>query len=220
MSGAESLSRHFSRVCVFCLLLTWTNASAAASVTVVGLFPGKAVVVINGGPPRTLSAGQKQPEGVTLISTTSDSATFDIDGKRTTLDVGQHFAVSTGSAQGVTLAADSRGHFVTLGQINGKSVRFLVDTGATSVAIPASFAQSAGIDYLKGRRGMSMTANGPAVVYRVLLDSVSVGDVTLQQVEAMVMEGPGLGIALLGMSFLNRVDMKREGQSMTLVKRF
>lgn len=198
------------------------EASAATSVTVVGLFPGKAVVVINGQAPRTLSVGDKTSDGVTLVATTSDTATMEIDGKRHKLDVGQHYAApaSASKGQGVTLGANSQGHFITLGQINGRTVQFLVDTGATSVSIPASVAESAGIDYRKGQRGFTQTANGVAAAYKIVFDSVTVGDVTLYQVDGIVMEGKGMEVALLGMSFLNRMEMKRDGAQMTLVKRF
>lgn len=203
-------------------------AMAATSVNVVGLFPGKAVVVINGQAPRTLSVGDKTPEGVALTATTSANATFTIDGKKHTLEVGQvhvgkgptNATTSASDAKSVTLAADGRGHFVTLGQINGKSVQFLVDTGATSVSIPASFAENAGIDYRKGQRMLSQTANGVTVVYRVTLDSVTVGDVTVYQVEGVVHDSQALNVALLGMSFLNRMEMRRDGQAMTLTKRY
>ena len=198
------------------------EASAATSVTVVGLFPGKAVVVINGQAPRTLSVGDKTSAGVTLVATTSDTATMEIDGKRHKLDVGQHYAApaSASKGQGVTLGANSQGHFITLGQINGRTVQFLVDTGATSVSIPASVAESAGIDYRKGQRGFTQTANGVAAAYKIVFDSVTVGDVTVYQVDGIVMEGKGMEVALLGMSFLNRMEMKRDGAQMTLVKRF
>jgi aspartyl protease family protein len=198
------------------------QANAATSVTVVGLFPGKAVVVINGQAPRTLSVGDKTSDGVTLVATTSDTATMEIDGKRHKLDVGQHYAApaSASKGQGVTLGANSQGHFITLGQINGRAVQFLVDTGATSVSIPSSIAESAGIDYRKGQRGFTQTANGVAAAYKVVFDSVTVGDVTLYQVDGIVMEGKGMDVALLGMSFLNRMEMKRDGAQMTLVKRF
>jgi aspartyl protease family protein len=215
---------HFNWRYVFaCAIASFAaHASAATSVTVVGLFPGKAVVVINGQTPRTLSVGDKTSDGVTLVATTSDTATVEIEGKRHKLDVGQHYAApaSAGKGQGVTLGANSQGHFITLGQINGRTVQFLVDTGATSVSIPSSIAESAGIDYRKGPRGFTQTANGVAAAYKIVFDSVTVGDVTLYQVDGIVMEGKGMDVALLGMSFLNRMEMKRDGAQMTLVKRF
>ena len=194
----------------------------ATDVTVVGLFPGKAVVVINGTQPRTIAVGQKQTEGVTLLSTTSNNAVFDIEGKRTTVDLGEHFAArgSGGNVGNVLkLSADTGGHFWTIGQINGRSVRFLIDTGATSVALPASAARNMGIDFTKGQRGLSKTAGGDVPVWRVSLDAVTIGEMTLYGIEASVFES-GLDVALLGMSFLNRLEMRRDGSQMTLTKRF
>ena len=191
-------------------------------VTLVGLFPGKAVVVIDSASPRTISVGQKTIEKVTLLQTDKASAVFEIDGKKQTLQIGEHFAAaSAGSAAaGVVLAGDERGHFFANGQINGKSLRFLVDTGATMVSISASFARNAGIDYRKGQLALVNTANGQATVYRVKLDSVKVGDITLLNVDGLVHEGAGLDVALLGMSFLNRMEMKRDGAQMVLTKRY
>jgi aspartyl protease family protein len=109
---------------------------------------------------------------------------------------------------------------MTLGQINGGTVQFLVDTGATAIAIPSADARRLGINYLNGQRGYTETANGRATAYRITLDTVTVGGITLHSVEAVVLEGNGLNVALLGMTFLSRTEMKRDGQSMTLVKRF
>ena len=215
--------RHFTRALTICVALVAalaSDASWAVSVTLVGLFPGKAVVVINGQEPRTISAGQKTLEGVTLIGTASETAVFDIDGKKQTLELGQHFAPPSGRAGSVlAIAADGQGHHWTVGQVNGKTIRFLIDTGATTVSLPASFARSAGIDYQKGQRGFVQTANGPALAFRVMLDALTVGDITLYQIEATVLES-GLDVALLGMSFLSRTDMKRDGANLVLTKRF
>ena len=136
--------------------------------------------------------------------------------------MGQHFeaAEQTGSRTSVTLAADSRGHFVVDGQVNGAHVRFLVDTGATFVSLPSGDAARLGIDLRSARRGISQTANGPVTVYRTTLESVTVGGVTLYNVEAAIHDSRGLDIALLGMSFLNRTEMRRDGGSLTLTKRF
>ena len=103
--------------------------------------------------------------------------------------------------------------------MNGGSVRFLVDTGATMIALPASTANRLGIAYRKGRRGLLQTAAGPTVAYRIKLDTVRLGGIRLQNVDAVVLEG-GLAIALLGMSFLNRVEMQRDGQMMVLTRRY
>ncbi len=199
----------------------------AADISVVGLFGGKAVLVINGGKPRTVSAGESTPEGVRLVSADSKAAVIEHQGRRMTLAPGGGMRIgggptggSSGGGETVTLTADSQGHYLALGQINGGSVQFLVDTGATAIAIPSSLARRLGINYLGGQRGYTQTANGRAAAYRITLDTVKLGDITLHAVEAVVLEGDGLKVALLGMSFLNRTEMKRDGQALTLTKRF
>jgi aspartyl protease family protein len=224
LKAAISHCSDITRAIAAASMLVLGSSAIGADVTVVGLFPGKAVVVINGAPPRTISVGQKQPEAVTLLSTGSSSAVFDIEGTRHTLELGEHFALPSAGNSGnandtLTLSADTVGQFWTIGQVNGKSVRFLVDTGATSIALPASAARAMGIEYTKGQRGVAATAGGAVPAWRVSLDSVSIGTITLYGIEASVLEG-GLDVALLGMSFLNRVAMKRDGAQMTLTKRY
>jgi aspartyl protease family protein len=195
----------------------------ATDVNVIGLFPGKAVIVVNRGAPRTFAAGEKTADGsVKLLSADSKSAVLEIDGKRQTLEMGQHFESAEASAarNTVTLPADSHGQFVASGMVNGAHMRFLVDTGATYVSLPAAEATRLGVDWRRGERGRSMTANGPVDVYRVVLGSVTVGDVTIHNVEGTVHQMPGMEMGLLGMSFLNRTEMRREGRSLTLIKRY
>jgi len=198
-----------------------TATAGATDVVVSGLFTNKAVVQIDGGAIRTLSVGQATPEGVRLLSVERDSAVFEIDGKRTTLGIGQaKIARSEPAVQSVSLVADLTGHFSADGIVNGHSIRFMVDTGATITAIPAAEARRIGIDVGKGQPVLLRTANGTARGRQVKLDVVSVGGVTLYGVEAVGMEGEGLALPLLGMSFLNRMDMKREGSVLTLTKRY
>jgi aspartyl protease family protein len=215
-----SKCKNFSLVCL--LFLLFAAQAAATDVNVIGLFPGKAVVTIDGGNPRTLSTGQTSPEGVKLISADSDTAVFEIEGKRQALSLGQgitaNFAVAENSS--VTLTADAKGHFVTEGSINGSTVKFLIDTGATMVSLSSSEAKRIGLNYLKGERGQVSTANGLVPIYKVKLDTVKIGDIALNNVDGIVQEGNTLPIALMGMSFLNRVEMKREGSQMTLIKRY
>jgi aspartyl protease family protein len=198
----------------------------AADISVTALFGGKAQLVIDGGKPRMLSAGQTSPEGVKLISADSSAAVIEFQGKRRSLALGSGMKIggadlsASSSASSVTLTADAQGHYQTLGQVNGGTVTFLVDTGATSIALPSADARRLGINYLNGQRGYTQTANGRAVAYRVTLDTVKVGDITLHAVEAVVLEGDGLKVALLGMSFLNRTEMKRDGQALTLIRRY
>lgn len=204
---------------LFGLLLA--AGAAAVDVNVVGLFPNKAVVQVDGGALQTVSVGQHTAEGVVLVSVGRDDATFDIDGQRVTLGLGHaRMRASPAAATTVLVTADERGQFVTNGQVNGIPIRFAVDTGATLIALPSREARRLGLDYRKGQEVLMNTANGVAPAYRVTLDTVRVGDVTVNSVDAVVMEGEGLSVALLGMSFLNRMDIKREGQIMTLTKRY
>ncbi|MBT9589799.1 MAG: TIGR02281 family clan AA aspartic protease [Thiobacillus sp.] len=192
----------------------------ATSVSVVGLFKDKAIVTIDGSKPRTLSVGQTV-QGVTLVAADSGSASFDVDGKRRILSMGQSFAggAAASDRQSVALTADARGHFAAAGSLNGYPVSFLVDTGATSIAISAAEARRMGLDYKAGQAYGVSTAAGVVPAWRVTFNTVKVGGITLNQVEGMVLEA-GLNVPLLGMSFLNRMDMRRDGQTMTLTQRY
>jgi aspartyl protease family protein len=203
------------------LLLLLGPTAWAADVALIGVIGDKAAVfAVDGGEPKTVKVNQKW-KGISLVSVEGDQATVEIDGKTRVLKIGQHYRSATASSdrQSVTLAADTSGHFVSQGSINGNPVRFLVDTGASTVALPAAEAQRLGIDYRKGQRGFTNTAGGVVPVYRVRFDSVKLGSIELSGVDGIVIE-QGLDIALLGMSFLNRVEMKRDGQTMVLTRRF
>ena len=192
----------------------------AADISVVGVFPGKAVLVVDGAGPKTYSVGSTISGGVKLVAVGRDNAVFENNGKKEKIDLGEHVSpVSPSGAASTTLQADSRGHFLVQGQINGGTTRMLVDTGASYVSLPAADAIRLGIDYKKGRPGYVNTANGVAPVYQVTLNSVKVGDIVLNQVDGLVQEN-GLSIILLGMSFLNRTEMRRDGDQMVLTKRF
>jgi len=198
------------------------SAHAATDVNVIGLFPGKAVITVNRGAPHTISVGEKTPDGILLISTTQSSAVIEVEGVRQTYELGQHFATSgsqSSERQSVTLSRDGNGHFMTDAQVNGGHIRFMVDTGATLISLPMKEAQRLGIDYTKGQVGYSILADGRRVPsWRVNIDSVTVGDVTVYDVAASINQGNGT--PLLGMSFLSRMEMRNDGQNLTLTKRY
>jgi aspartyl protease family protein len=201
-------------------LLFPVASASAADISVVGLFPNKAVLVVDGGSPKTYSVGATVSEGVRLVAADKSGATIETNGKRQTIAIGEYVNrnVSNDRAS-VTLQADERGHYTVQGQINGGTARMLVDTGATMIALPAADATRLGIDYKRGRVGYVNTANGTVPAYVVKLNTVKVGDIELNQVDAVVQE-QGLPIILLGMSFLNRTEMRRDGAQMVLTKRF
>ena len=199
----------------------------AGQVQVIALTEGKATLVIDGAKPRTLAAGQVSPEGVRLIEATPQAAVVEIEGKRSTLALGSYYRPAaespgrSGIGSSVVISPDAQGHYWVTATINGAaSVRFLVDTGATMVSISADDARRAGIPYLSGQKSLSQTASGIVQVYRVKLDTLKVGDITLYNVDAAVHAGGRLPIGLLGMSFLNRMEMKRDGAALTLIRRF
>lgn len=202
------------------MLAAWAGAAPAADIALVGLLPGRALVVIDGGKRQTVPVGAATAEGVKLVAIESGAAVFEADGKRRRVRIGEH-VVSAPSAEraAITLVSDARGHFFTPGSINGVSMRFLVDTGATFVSLGAADARRARIDTAKGTPAMTMTANGPARVWKVKLNSVKVGGVTLSDIDATVHE-QDMPIVLLGMSFLNRMEIRRDGQTMVMTQRY
>ena len=214
------MMRHSIALLLVLLLAAAGRPALGAEVSLIGTFGSSAAILsIDGSAPKTVKVGQRAG-AVMLISVDKDQATVEIDGKRRVLQRGQTYSSSaTSGAQSVTLAVGAGGHFMADGQINGGPIRFMVDTGATTIAIPAGEAQRLRIDYQKGRRGMAQTAGGPTAAYSVMLDSVRVGGIELLNVEAIVIE-QGLNVTLLGNSFLNRTEMRREGQTMTLIRRF
>lgn len=201
-------------------LLLLAGTASAADISVVGLFPNKAVLVVDGAAPKTYSVGGTIAEGIFLVAADKASATIEANGKRQVIALGEYMNRNAGSGRSsVTLKADSQGHYMVQGQINGGSVRMLLDTGATMIALPASDATRLGIDYKRGRVAYMNTANGVAPAYLVKLNTVKVGDIEINQIDAVVQE-QGLPFILLGMSFLNRTEMRREGDQMVLTKRF
>lgn len=225
MIGAGAKPGHDStpsaRRCLCLAAGLWPLLVSGADVGLAGLFPGKALLTINGGAPRIVAVGARTDEGVKVVAIEGETATIEIDGKRRVLRVGQNVAAQPSGAgpASVILTADARGHFVTTGNINGTTVRFLVDTGASMVSIGAGDARRIGLDPSKGEPGIVNTANGQAMVSRVKLNSVRVGDVVVNNVDALVHQHD-LPVTLLGMSFLNRMEMQRNGDTMTLIKRY
>ncbi|MDO5624638.1 MAG: TIGR02281 family clan AA aspartic protease [Pseudomonadota bacterium] len=202
-------------------LLALSHAALAQSVSLQGMLGGKGLFIIDGGAPRALGPGQSAG-GVRVVSTQGDQAVVLVDGERLTLRVGQT-PVSVGGkpdsgSDRVVLTADGSGHFYAEGNINNRPVRFMVDTGASAVAISQAEADRLRLPYREGQPVRVNTANGPVPGWLIKLHSVRVGDVTAYSVDAVVTPAD-MPAALLGNSFLNRFSMQREGSRMTLVRR-
>ena len=203
----------------------FATPSFAADINLIGIFGSKATLMVDGGKPRTLAVGESSPENIRMISVGADSAVVEIDGKRQTLHMGNQRisgARTDSSSQRVILAGDANGHFLATAVVNGASIKFLVDTGATSVTISADDARRANIHYTVAERGAMQTANGVVSAYKVKFDTMKLGDIILNNVDGVVLEGNSLGgrFGLLGMSFLSRTEMRREGDTLTLTKRY
>ncbi len=203
-------------------LLLGTPAAQAQAVVLSGLLgQSKALLVID-GQPQTLSLGASA-KGVTLKRIGATDADIEVGGRITTLHMGGAPARLSGTmaAQGgneIVLAAGPGGHFMSAGTINGKGVRFMVDTGATTIALSQAEAQRVGLDYLEAPRALSHTAGGTVVVYQVTLAAVRVGEVEVFNVPAVVLAAD-MPFVLLGNSFLGRFSMQRDNDVMRLRKK-
>ncbi len=187
----------------------------------IGVIGNKAAILaIDGGDPKTVKPGQVW-RGIKVLSVEHDHATVEIDGQQRLLSLGQHYRGTPPAAtrESVTLGADPRGHFFTEAMINHVQVRSVVDTGASVVVLSVADADRLGLDWRNGEKGTLQTANGFTSGYRVKLATVKVGAIELHEIDGVVVQ-QGPGVALLGMSFLNRLEMKRDGDTMTLTRRF
>jgi len=207
---------------LFLILVALPTLADAADIKLFALFQDKAILQVD-GVRRVLATGAESPEGVKLVSTDTqaEEAVVEFAGKRETLRLGVVFSAFQSTArESVTLFADTNGFFHAAGSINGSVVTFLVDTGASTIAINSATAKRSGIDFTKGHVGTAKTASGYTRVFSVKLDSVKVGDIVLRNVEAGVIDGPQPETPLLGMSFLNALEMKRDGNKMELTRRY
>lgn len=207
------------------LLAMLTGPALAQQVALSGVAGGKALITIDAAAPRFLSPGQAH-QGVKLLSMQGDTAQLEINGQRQTLRVGDA-PVNVGKVQGsaatgaqrVVLTADTQGHFMPPGQINGRQVQFMVDTGATQVVLSESDAKRINLKYELGRKVSVSTANGVVVGHQIRLDSVRIGVAQVYEVNAIVLPQP-MAYVLLGNSFLSRFQMQQANGQLTLERRY
>lgn len=196
-------------------------AAAAQNVSLGGLMGSKALLVVD-GKTQMLSPGESVG-GVRLVEIRNGLAVVESEGRRVTLELGGAPAQIKGTpapagAREIVIPAGPGGHFVVAGAINGRAVRFMVDTGATLVAISQGEAERIGLDWHAGNVGMLQTANGAVPVRLITLSSLRVGGIELADVGAVVVPS-AMPMVLLGNSFLSRLQMKREADVMRLQMR-
>ena len=203
------------------LIVRFGYALEIQDVQVVGLFKDTAVVYIK-GKQRMLKVGQTSPEGVELIATSRNAAVLRVNGDE------HHLALSRAVTGGYekrqslshSVAINQAGQYFTSGSINGQPVRFLVDTGATSVALNTLEARRLGIAFAQGELGQVGTAGGIVKAYAVTLDSIKVGDIEVKNVRASVLEGVYPIYALLGMTYLRHVEIAEDNGIMTMTQKY
>lgn len=202
------------------LMLCSTMAAAVDKVKVLALFSGKAMLSIDGRQ-RVLADGATSPEGVRLINATPHEARVLFNGETRVLELGSAVTSSYQEkrAMQVHIMRDNAGSFVVNGAINGRSVRFLVDTGANVVAMSEVEARRLNIPYQEGGRPVSAaTAGGNVKAWAVNLNTVSVGEIGLDNIQAVVIQGSNPPQTLLGMSFLGQLQIRHESNLMTLTR--
>lgn len=200
-----------------CMAPAWAHAQAVA---LAGMLGSKALLVVDANPPKALAAGETF-QGVKVVALTRDEATVEVGGTRRTLRLGEapvSVGPRGGSGKRIVLVADSRGHFINSGTINGRVMQYMVDTGASTVAIGRTDAERLGLNYQAGEPVRMNTANGVAQGWRLRLDSVRLGDVEVLGVEAIVTP-QAMPYVLLGNTFLTQFQMTRVNDQMVLEKR-
>ena len=195
----------------------------AASVKAVALFEGRAMLSVDGGKAKIISEG-KTLSGVKLISSNTSQAIIEVNGKRQTLKLNSSLVLeeslgakpSNSYASSIQLFVDEQGFFRGDGSVNGKSIKFLIDTGANLVVLNSNEAKRVGLDYKSGVESVARTASGVTPMYLMTVERISIGGLELRNVETGIIEGSFPQYPLLGMSFLGQLKMQQDGKVMTI----
>ena len=207
-------------VCWACAVLFADASSVAERIEVTALFEGAAVLEVDGAS-RLVKAGRRF-RGVVLVSADSRAAVVQLDGVERTLALSGRIAstFSSPEAVSVSLTLSPSGQYRSSGTINGHPASFLVDTGATDVALSEATARGMALDYASGRPIQAITAGGRVNGWRVQLSEVTVGAITVMNVDALVLEGNSPPNVLLGMTFLRNVEISEKDGVMVLSSEF
>jgi aspartyl protease family protein len=218
--GAVQKLRAGPLTCVALALLA--GSGAAEPLIELQAVLGPAAVLQVDGTRRTLRVGQATPEGVRLLALDSASAKVEVEGRTLSVPLGGRAggAIQAADTATVRIPRGDGGMYVTTGAINGKPVEFLVDTGASTVAINDATARRLGIDYRAGERRLVETASGVTESWFVTLREVSVGAIRVPNVQAGVIRGDQPSRALLGMSFLSQLKIEHAQDALVLKRKY
>ncbi|MFT6434829.1 MAG: aspartyl protease family protein [Candidatus Azotimanducaceae bacterium] len=209
----------FIRIEILAAALLVASNIQALEIEVLGLFKNAALVRID-GERKLLKQGVVSGEGVELIQADSEGATFVYNDERIELSLSSKISTRFEQpASSMVQIVGRNNQFKTSGSINGQSVGFLIDTGATVVAMNQNHAISLGIDYEKGKVARVETAGGVINAHQVFVDSMTVGSIRAANVEVAILEGNHPSDILLGMSFLQHVEIQKSKGLMTLVSK-
>ena len=194
----------------------------AQSVSLSGSMGADKALLIIDGQPQVLAVGATA-RGVTLRKLADGQAQVEVAGQLLSLRLGAQPArlgtqETPANLSQIIIPMGPGGHFSTDGAINGKAISFMVDTGTTAVALSQTEATRIGLDWKKGRPGVTQTANGPVPIYSINLSSVRVGNVEIANVAAVVVPAE-MPLVLLGNSFLSRFNLHQEGDVLRLNKK-
>jgi aspartyl protease family protein len=199
--------------CLYC-------PSSMADVEVLGLFKNAAYLKVN-GKEQLVKAGSSF-EGVQLLQADSKKARIVFNGQEQTVTVSTRISAhyQQPSLRQVSIRKNANHQYITTALINGRSTEVLVDTGANVMAINSVTADALGLNYRDGVPHAVSTASGKVLAYGVMLDSVELGSIRVNKVEASVLQGDFPESVLLGMSYLQHVEMREKSGVLMLLKRY
>ena len=220
VNDASTRSRRRRAALAAALLCALAGAAQATSVAFSGMLGEKALLIIDGQAHGVAVGATVQ--GVRLMKLDGTQAQVESDGKVTILRLGGGAKVAgvdgSGTGTRIVIPVGPGGHYGGLASINGQSVQYIVDTGATSIAMGADVASRLGLDYNASKAAAAMTANGAVAARKLTLDRVTIGDVTILNVDCVVMP-QAMPVVLLGNSFLSHFQMHSDSDTLVLDKR-
>jgi len=208
---------------VFALMLSfWAGVcfAAAPDVQLNAILGKKVIATIDGGQ-YTLGEGESSPQGVVLVEVRNKLAILEWEGQQFELTpssrISTQFEVK--KADAITIRRDANLHYLVSGEVNGRSTPFMVDTGATLIAISGEHANQLGLKWQSSPSEHVQTAGGITKAYGLMLEKVSIGGMEIHHVEAVVIPKQTTP-ALLGMSFLRHFEMTEADNVLTLKKKY